>query len=99
MTLCFPFDSSIDNIGAPPSVELNGAVKSESKAEVRPWIRLVGVYSAQSKETQADESGRFAFSLLEEGLYAVVVTRSNMDPMIKLVRLTFGANRLEVSLP
>lgn len=100
VTLCLPLDGSVDTVGAPPNPpELVGVIKGDSLAAALAWIKLVGVYLPESREVQADSSGRFRFPNLPEGLYVVVVTNIKSPPYTQLVRIRQGTNQVELSLP
>lgn len=99
LTLAYPFGKPVDHYGAPPSVDLVGTVRRAGGVPRDAWVKLVGVYTDDSREVQVDVHGGFSFRRLAEGSYVAILTSSHAEPMVRTARLTAGINRIEFSIP
>lgn len=93
-TLAFPFTEPVQRWVAKPAPVLKGILESTG----RGWIKLVGVYSSTVIETEADERGRFAFSGLPAGLYLLIVTAPNREPVSQMVKMQETGDDVEVRI-
>jgi len=99
LTLAYPFDKPIDHYGESPTASLFGVVKCCVSKTGRGWVRIVGVFTKESREMQVDSNGSFSFSAIPEGIYVVILTWPDSEPITRCVRVRTGVNQMELLMP
>jgi hypothetical protein len=87
VTLTFPYQTVVGPYVEPKPVVLSGSIQAAARYDKPAWIKLVGVYSSVTLETQASPSGEFELRGVTEGLYQLIATRDGAEPATMLVRV------------
>lgn len=96
LTLAFPFENNLDYFPERQrSVKVIGCVRCPLCDTSPGWLKLVGVYSYEMRETEVKGDGTFVLDGLPPGSYIAIFTAPEHEMETLVVNLKPGMNRLQ----
>ncbi len=96
ITITFPFEAPVDRWIEQPAPRLHGVAQRRGRG-AKAWIKVMGIYTRDMFETQADETGEFMLTGVPEGLYVLVSTDAQGATVTQVVKVLGAVT--EVAVP